>query len=134
MMLENRSDNFNFCRITLEHTGAGGVMLDDNTARFYTLIVPLDGHGRINLSAWRARPKACHVIRTLSDKQEHTGLLTHCDDGMWRFVYDVAGLEDDEFGMRTIEQRVLPGAFVSVKTDDELHAYKVQNCEPLHRE
>ena len=60
----------------------------------YDLIAPLDGHGHIDLVAWKKHRAECTVRHFLTGEDDKTGLLVHkaggAEHGHWVFDYDPA--------------------------------------------
>jgi hypothetical protein len=96
----------------------------------YALFAPLDGHGRLDAEVWRAHRVHCRVVRFRPNGEEDVGHLVHTQGGSWRFHYDIDGVLDDESGFRLSSECFDPGEYVSVKSADGMHTYRVISVEP----
>ncbi len=97
----------------------------------YTLFVPLDEDSKIDTKTWRSHRALCRVVRFRPDGEEEVGHLARAGDGAWTFHYDIRGEDDDEQGYRLGEEHFVPGEYVSVKSEDGMHTYRVVSVETL---
>ncbi len=102
-----------------------------NTSYGYILVAPLDPNGKLNASLWRSQKDSCRVVRFRPDAEDEIGHLVHRPGGSWAFHYDIEGEDDDESGYRLNDEQFRPGEYVSVKSTDGLHTYRVISVEAL---
>ena len=95
----------------------------------YLLFAPLDEAGKIDAEMWRAHRELCRVTRFRPDRTEEIGHLVHGARGQWRFHYDIEGDEEDESGFRLGNEVFSPGQYVSIKSEDGMHTYRVVSVE-----
>ena len=100
-----------------------------NSRDGYELIAPLDHHGRIDATLWRAHREACGVTRFRAHEDDEIGHLVHKQGGMWAFHYDIVGEDEDETGYRFQDERFVVGEYLSVLEDDKQHTYRVVSVE-----
>ena len=95
----------------------------------YNLFAPLDDRGRLDAEIWRTHRDHCRVVRFRPGGEEEVGHLVHTQGGSWRFHYDIDGVLDDESGFRLSSESFSPGQYVSVKSADGMHTYRVVSVE-----
>jgi hypothetical protein len=129
-MSERKDFPGNFRRIRLElarerdHPGG-------EHAYGYTLVAPLDDDSRIDLTSWKSHAELCRVVRFRPDGEKDIGHLRHSSQGVWTFHYDIAGDDDDETAHRLGEEHFTLGEYISVKSKEGMHTYKVVSVEPI---
>ncbi|MGZ3272510.1 MAG: hypothetical protein ACXU82_04250 [Caulobacteraceae bacterium] len=96
----------------------------------YTLVLPLDKDGRIDLDYCRSFPDLCRVAHASFPGGVHRGLIRRETDGTWTFDYGDADAED-EAGFRFSDERFTPGEYVSVIRHGVAHPYKVISLQPM---
>lgn len=97
----------------------------------YVILAPLDTDGRIDLALWKAHREACRVVRLRRTGPDNLGHLVHRPGGSWAFKYDVAGGAGEELGYHFSDERFVLGEYVSIKEDNEVHAFRVVAVTPL---
>ena len=95
----------------------------------YTLFAPLDNTSKLDADTWRAHRDLCRVTRFRPDGESEIGHLMHKAGGQWRFHYDIEGPQDDESGFRLGNEAFTPGEYVSIKSEDGMHTYRVVSVE-----
>jgi hypothetical protein len=96
----------------------------------YTLLLPLDGEGRILEAEARRHPDHCRVSHTDEHDEIVRGLLRPAPEGAWSFDFSAAG-QGEETGFRFAQERFTPGEYVSIVRDGEEHTYRVISLQPL---
>lgn len=103
---------------------AGG---DDH--RGYTLVAPLDDHGHIDETAFRAHKSAFTVRHFAQDEDPVDGKLARRGD---HWFFDYGGAETDEPLYRIGQHRFAVGEYVSITDEDgRLLTYKVTEVHPV---
>ena len=97
----------------------------------YLLVAPLDDKGHIDAESWRANRASCRVIRFRPNDGEEIGHLVRTTNGQWKFHYDVEGEDEDESGFRLANEVFSSGEYVSIKSEDGMHTYRVISVEPV---
>lgn len=96
----------------------------------YTLVLPLDGDGRIEPNYCREFPDLCRVAHSSPVGGIHRGLVRRDADGTWVFDYGDAD-EATEIGFRLGDERFVPGEYVSVVRDGQEHPYRVVSLQKI---
>jgi hypothetical protein len=100
----------------------------------YEFVAPLDAQGHIDPKLWKERREHCRVRRFWNGEDEQTGWLVHKPGGAeharWVFDYDATRSDDDESGYRLGGHAFVPGEYVSIDHEGDLHTFKVISVEP----
>jgi hypothetical protein len=95
----------------------------------YELVVPLTETGRIDPKAWSAQREVCRVRRFREGEEDLRGLIVHraggANGGTWFFDYDITRDDDDDVGFRLGDHLFVPGDYVSIRHDGEMHTFHV---------
>lgn len=102
---------------------------DSNIA--YVIVAPLDLDGHIDQDVWKHHREACRVARFRPGKDDDLGHLIHRAGGSWAFQYDVSGSSHDAVGYHFSEERFVPGEYVSISEDGEMHTFRVASVTGL---
>lgn len=129
-MPSNQKFPNSFRRIRLELAREPGHPVGEPTFG-YTLVAPLDKSGKLDPAEWRLHRDMCRVVRFRPNGEEEIGHLIHTADGNWKFQYDIEGDDEEETGYRLGKEQFLPGEYVSIKSDEGMHTYKVISVVPV---
>ena len=100
----------------------------------YVFVGPLSQEGYLDPDAWRARSRACRVIRDLSDGTPSAiGRLHYGVVGGWFFRYDASSRVPDEAGYRFRDEAFVLGEQVSVRRNGREHAFRVAEVVAICR-
>ncbi|HTV34658.1 MAG TPA: hypothetical protein VME69_16470 [Methylocella sp.] len=97
----------------------------------YTLIVPLDETGRIDVDLWQSHRDYWRVVRFRPGETDDIGHLVRKGGGAWAFRYDIGGELADETGVHFSSDRFLIGDYLSIGEEDGLHTFQVASVEPV---
>lgn len=95
----------------------------------YLIWAPLDGEGKIDAGLWKQHRDHFRVVKFRPGNPNEIGHLLHRPGGSWAFHYDIAGNEEDEPGFHFENEHFVPGEYVSVREEDQMHVYKVCTVE-----
>ena len=99
----------------------------------YEIVAPLDRIGHIDPVAWKDHRAQCRVKRIWDGEETDVGLLLHKPGGAeharWIFDYDASRSDDDESGYRLGSHAFVPGEYVSIDHEGDLHTFKVISVE-----
>lgn len=96
----------------------------------YDLVIPLDADGGLDAAEWAKHQTDCRVRRFRPGEEDRIGRLRRRPGGQWYFDYE-EGEEDDEIGFRLGDERFVPGEYVSIRSEGEMHTYQVKVVEPI---
>lgn len=96
----------------------------------YDLVVPLDANGNLDAEEYAKHRAECRVRRFRPGEEDQIGRLRRKPGGQWYFDYE-EGEDDDELGFRLSDERFVPGEYVSISSDGEMHTYQVTRVEKL---
>jgi hypothetical protein len=104
-----------------------------STRHGYEFIAPLDGHGQLDLEAYKHLKDRARVRRFWGDDPEEIGHILHKRGGVWAFHYDIHGdAGHDEAGFRFDTHKFMPGEYVSLKEQDgTLRTFRVTKVGEL---
>lgn len=94
----------------------------------YTILAPLHDNGMIDVDAWKAHRERCRITRFRPGEDTDVGHLVRKGNG-WMFHYDVKGSESDEVGYHFGDERFVSGEYVSIRSEDGMHPYRVMSVE-----
>jgi hypothetical protein len=94
----------------------------------YTLVLPLDEQGRIDVDYCRKFPELCRVAHSSLEGGVHRGLVRQEADGTWVFDYGDAD-RTIETGFRLDQERFVPGEYVSIVRNGQEHPYRVVSLQ-----
>jgi hypothetical protein len=107
---------------------------EGSAAHGYEFVAPLDAGGRIDPQLWKEQREHCRVRRFWDGDEEQIGQLVHKPGGAeharWMFDYDPTRSDDDESGYRFGGHTFMPGEYVSIDHQGDLHTFKVISVEP----
>lgn len=128
-MSEPKKFPSNFRRIRLELARESGHPEGEH-AYGYTVIAPLDDSNRLDAAAWKENRDMCRVVRFRPGHDQEIGHLIHSSGGNWNIQYKKAN-DNSDAGYRLNKEQFTPGEYVSIKSEDEMHTYKVVSVEPI---
>ena len=97
----------------------------------YRLYLPLDAGAHIDTSALPHMKGWCRVVRHLPGEEEARGRIVRGPGGRWVLDFVDNDTRDDEIGFRLLEERFVPGEYVSIQEDDgRQHTFKVVSVRP----
>ena len=97
----------------------------------YVMVAPLHEDGKIDAARWREDRERCRIVRFRPNGEEEIGHLVHQPGGQWAFHYDVEGTDKDEPGFRLGNEIFARGQYISIKSKDGMHTYRVTSVEPV---
>ncbi len=123
----------NFKRIRL-HAARSKEFPSGSTRHGYEFVAPLDANGHIDAKTWQVHRDHCRVVRFWDGEQDRIGRLTHKPGGSeharWVFDYDPKRVDDDESGYRFGAHSFVPGEYVTIRDQDEVHTFQVASVQP----
>lgn len=120
------SHNFKRIRLNLARSKE---FPDGSSLHGYEIVAPLDHDGHIDVDLWRKHRDQCRVRRFWDGAEDQTGRIVHKSGGVeharWVFDYDPTHSDDDETGYRFGAHAFIPGEYVSIQHEDDVHTFKV---------
>ena len=97
----------------------------------YTIIAPLDEHGRIDPMLWHDFRDACRVARLRPGAETVLGHLLYRSGGGWAFHYDSNPSVPDDIGVHFADEHLVVGEYVSINEGGKMHTYRVVSVSHL---
>ncbi|MEW6639577.1 MAG: hypothetical protein AB1586_03660 [Pseudomonadota bacterium] len=97
----------------------------------YVLLAPLAADGRIDPAQWKEHREACRVVRLRPGGEQTAGHLVHRPGGSWAFHYEDEAHLPDEAGYHFTDERFVPGEYVAIRDDGDLHTFRVVSTARL---
>ncbi len=126
----NSSLPASFRQIRLELAREPGHPAGD-TSIAYVIVAPLDLDNRIDPGVWKRHREACRVARFRPGKDDDLGHLIHRGGGAWAFQYDISGSSPDDVGYNFSDEHFVPGEYVSISEDGQMHTFRVVSATHL---
>ena len=105
---------------------------DGSSANGYEFVIPLNGDGRIDATAWRKVRERCRVRRFWEDEPDEQGHVIHRPGGTWAFHYDLQGdADEDEPGYKFDSHIFRVGEYVSLREQDgAMRTFRIVSVKP----
>lgn len=97
----------------------------------YTLVLPLNKNGYLDIASWSADPSIGRVTRFRPDTADIVGKPHRASPGSWQFDFS-PNLIDERPGYRFETEHFGVGEFISIEVEGDHLDFRVVSSRPLH--